>query len=178
MSRRALTMAGGCLAAAWPLIVLFLHEDVGNWPLLAIGIALLAWRLPGSLRVVFPLAVVLLGLGLVGRAEWGVRAYPVAVNAGMLMLFAASLMHGPPIVERLARLRTPTLPPHAIRYTRRVTQAWCLFFMINGGIAAGTVFAGDLAWWSLYNGAISYLLMAAMFAGEWVIRRYRIGKSV
>ncbi len=45
--------------------------------------------------------------------------YPVAVNLGLLAVFGYSLFHPPTVVERLARLREPELPPPAIAYTRR-----------------------------------------------------------
>lgn len=61
--------------------------------------------------------------------------YPVVVNSVMLAVFGGSLWSGMPIIERLARLREPDLPERAVRYTRRVTQIWCAFFIINGGIA-------------------------------------------
>ncbi|WP_448683256.1 hypothetical protein [Pseudomonas nicosulfuronedens] len=99
------------------------------------------------------------------------RWYPVLISAGLLSLFALSLKFGPPLVERLARLREPELPPHAVRYTRRVTQAWVLFFLGNGLIAAALTLWAPLAWWTLYNGLISYLLMGVLFAVEWLVRQ-------
>ncbi|MDH1008623.1 hypothetical protein N5J43_17905 [Pseudomonas nicosulfuronedens] len=99
------------------------------------------------------------------------RWYPVLVSAGLLGLFALSLKFGPPLVERLARLHEPDLPPHAVRYTRRVTQVWVLFFLGNGLIAAALTLWAPLAWWTLYNGLISYLLMGVLFAVEWLVRQ-------
>ena len=98
------------------------------------------------------------------------RWYPVLVNAAMLVTFGWSLKFGPPVVERLARLREPHLPPRAIAYTRKVTQVWVLFFFINGAIAAALTLAAPLAWWTLYNGVIAYVLMAMLFIGEWLMR--------
>jgi uncharacterized membrane protein len=74
-------------------------------------------------------------------------------------------------VERLARLQQPDLPPQGVRYTRRVTQVWCGFFIINGSIALITALWSSFAWWSLYNGLIAYVLMGLLFAGEYLIRR-------
>jgi uncharacterized membrane protein len=51
-----------------------------------------------------------------------------------------------------------------------VTLAWCGFFLVNGTIAAWTALAAPLAWWTLYNGLLSYLLIAALFGAEWVAR--------
>lgn len=161
----------------WPVLVLSLHARVGSWPLLLIGAALLAWRLPQARKLAILAGVVLVGLGLLGHAELGMRAYPVAVSLIMLSLFAGSLLHGKPLVEQLARLREPDLPPAAVVYTRRVTQAWCVFLAVNGSIAAWTALYASLATWTLYNGVISYCLMGLMFAGEWLCRRHVRGSA-
>ena len=57
-------------------------------------------------------------------------------------------------------------------YTRRVTQAWCLFFALNGVVALATALAASDEVWMLYNGLVAYGLIGAMFAGEWLIRRH------
>jgi len=159
------------LSLSWPLSVWWLRGTLGPWPLLLIGCGLIAWRLPQARGLAILAALALLAVGLAVDAELGMRGYPVAVNAVLLASFAASLWRGMPVIERLARLKEPDLPPAGVRYTRRVTQAWCLFFLINGGIAAWTAAFADLDVWTLYNGVISYGLIALMFAGEWLCRR-------
>jgi len=99
------------------------------------------------------------------------RWYPVLVNLAMLGVFGFTLIHGPPLIERLARLREPQLPPKAIRYTRRVTQVWVLFFIFNATLATLLTLWAPLSWWTLYNGLIAYLLMGLLFAGEWLVRQ-------
>jgi uncharacterized membrane protein len=76
-----------------------------------------------------------------------------------------------PLVERLARLREPDLPPRAIRWTRRVTQIWCLFFIFNGSVALVTCLINNLLWWTWWNGLVSYLLMGLLMASEWLLRQ-------
>ena len=90
----------------------------------------------------------------------------------MLALFAASLYRPPSLIERLARLREPDLPPEGVRYTRRVTQLWCLFFVLNGSVALYTALFTSLATWTLYNGFIAYLLMGTLFAVELLCRTH------
>jgi uncharacterized membrane protein len=102
-------------------------------------------------------------------AAW-LRAYPVLINAMLLLVFAASLRHGPTVIERLARLRHPDLPPSGVRYTRRVTQVWVAFFAVNGSIAAGLALWAPWRWWTAYNGAISYAAIGLLLAGEWLLR--------
>ncbi|MDE8555447.1 hypothetical protein [Pantoea vagans] len=105
------------------------------------------------------------------RAQHLLLWYPVAVNLTMLLVFAASLRSAMPLAERIARLREPELPAAAVSYTRRVTQVWCLFFIGNGSMALLTCLNGDLRLWTLWNGGISYLLIAALMGTEWLIRQ-------
>ena len=98
------------------------------------------------------------------------KLYPVLVNAALLGVFALSLWRPPTVIERLARLRHPDLPPEGVRWVTNVTKAWCLFFVLNGGIALWTALHASDATWALYNGAIAYVLIGAMLAGEWLLR--------
>ncbi len=96
--------------------------------------------------------------------------YPVLANAVMLVAFGGSLFSPPTVVERIARLRDKDLPAQALPYLRRVTAAWCVFFILNGGLALYTATASSFETWALYNGLIAYILIGAMFAGELLIR--------
>ena len=109
-------------------------------------------------------------LGVVGDAHL-LRWYPVLISLMLLALFGLSLRYGPPLVERLARLREPELPAVAIRYTRHVTVVWAIFFLCNGLLAAALTLWAPLSWWTLYNGLLSYLLMGLLFIGEWLLRQ-------
>ncbi|WP_409517335.1 hypothetical protein [Diaphorobacter sp.] len=121
--------------------------------------------------------VVAAGTVLLAVAAWisqsplMVKLYPVLVNGVLLGVFGASLWQPPSVVERLARLREPDLPPSGVRYTRQVTKVWCVFFVLNGSIAAITALYGSDAVWALYNGLIAYVLMGCLMAAEWCVRR-------
>ena len=140
--------------------------------LLLVALARLpALRTGKSARWIFGAALVLAYAAAWSNAMLPLKLYPAIVNATLLAVFAGSLATSMPVIERLARLTEPDLPPHAVAYTRRVTQAWCVFFVFNGAVALGTaLWATDATWW-LYNGVIAYVLMGAMFAGELLIRR-------
>jgi uncharacterized membrane protein len=128
--------------------------------------------LPHFLKPVPGCLAALLGLMvLIGQSSLSLQYYPVLVNVLFLALFAFSLIQRQTLIERLARRLEPDLPASGILYTRRVTQAWCLFFIMNGLLAWWSVGAGA-AIWAFYNGLVSYLLMGLMFIGEWLIRRY------
>jgi uncharacterized membrane protein len=99
------------------------------------------------------------------------KLYPVLVNSALLIIFAASLRHPPSMIERLARLREPDLDAQGVVYTWRVTQVWCGFFVVNGGIALSTALWASDKTWALYNGLIAYGLIGLLMGGEWLVRR-------
>ncbi len=109
---------------------------------------------------------------IMGRTLLPLLFYPLLVNMLLLALFSLSLVRPPTIIERLARLQDPDLDEQGVAYVRKVTLVWCLFFLLNGTAAAITIILGDTALWALYNGLVSYLLMGALFAGEWLVRRH------
>jgi len=109
-------------------------------------------------------------LGLAGEPAL-LRWYPVLISLALLGLFAGSLCSGMPIIERLARLSEPELPPAAVRYTRQVTWVWVGYFIVNAAIASGLALWAPLSWWTLYTGLIAYLLMGLLFTGEWLVRQ-------
>lgn len=171
----------GLLLLAWPGIIWqgLAHNSL-HWllPLMAL---LLFFRFRQTRRQAGPLRIVTQVVAVAGiilcAASYLLKThqlllfYPVVVNSVMLAVFGGSLWSSMPIVERLARLREPDLPEPAVRYTRRVTQIWCLFFVANGSIALFTALYGDMTLWTAWNGMIAYLLMGTLMAGEWLVRR-------
>jgi uncharacterized membrane protein len=170
-----LSVLTAALTLLYPLAIWFGHGVLEPRWLALLLLLVAATRLPalrlGRASRWFALAaLVLAALALVANATLPLKLYPVAVNAALLVAFGHSLVAPPSMVERFARLREPQLPPAAIGYTRRVTQVWCGFFAINGGIALGTALFASEAVWSLYTGVISYLLMGLLFGGEYLLR--------
>ena len=109
-------------------------------------------------------------IGAVGDSPDAMLLYPVFVNAVMLALFAWSVARPPTIVERIARLREPDLSTDAVPYLRRVTIAWIVFFVCNGAVALYTALQTSLQTWAFYNGFVAYVLIGAMFGGEFLTR--------
>ena len=172
--RRVASAALGLAGLAYPFLVLAGLRHLPAGALLLLPVLLLAARLALGRRG--PTEIVLAGAALAVLAlHWlapalALRAWPVLVSLGMAALFAASLAWPPVMVERIARLADPGLPAAARPYLRRVTQAWVVFLLGNAAIAGWTVLYGSLEQWAFYNGFLSYLLMAGMFAGEWLLR--------
>lgn len=115
-------------------------------------------------------AIVLAAIAVWANMLLPLKLYPVLVSCVMLAVFAYSLRFPPTVIERLALVRQPNLHPLVVTYTRRVTQIWCVFFVINGSIALGTALWASEAVWSLYTGLVSYILMGILFGGELLYR--------
>ena len=163
------------VSLAYPVVVyLALGHVSPRWiALLLVALALArAWVTRESFWLVAAaLAGVLAVAGALGD-QWGpLKLYPALVNLVMFGLFAMSLWRGPSVVERLARVRDPDFPPAAVVYTRRVTQVWCGFFVVNGLIATATALWASAGVWALYNGLLSYVAMGLLMGGEWLVRR-------
>ena len=125
---------------------------------------------PGSRWMAAAALAFCLLLGLADNPDL-LRWYPVLMSLFCLGLFGLSLKFGPPLIERLARLREPDLPEAGVRYTRQVTKLWIGFFLANASIASALTLWAPLSWWALYTGLISYGLMGLLFAGEWLVRQ-------
>jgi uncharacterized membrane protein len=94
----------------------------------------------------------------------------------ILAIFAASLLPGrKPIVTIFAERSRGTLPPSVLRYTRRVTWAWCLFCagQLLGSLLL-LIFA-PAAVWSAFVNLCNFPLLVAMFCGEFAWRTWRYG---
>ncbi len=126
------------------------------------------WLWLGRLLACIGLGLTLLS-ALFSARHW-LLYYPLAVSLALLCLFGWSLTRPMSLVERLARLQEPALPPAAIGYTRRVTQVWCGFFVINGAGGLHHLARGSGAL-GLYNGLISYALMGGLMGAEYLVRR-------
>jgi uncharacterized membrane protein len=175
----AWNVLAGALTLVYPLAIWFGHGAIEpRWLagllLLAVATRLPALRLSAAARWSAAAALGLAALAIGANAVLPLKLYPVLVNGAFLAAFGWSLVRGPSMVERFARLREPDLPPAAVGYTRRVTQAWCVFFAANGAVALLTAVFAPEAVWSLYTGVVSYVLMGLMFGGEYLLRmRFR-----
>ena len=180
-----LSLAAGAVLVLYPLLMYVGQTRLGVTSLALIFIAVCALRLAAlrfgraarlagalgapQLLVIFG-AIALALVSLWRGSTATLLYYPVLVNLAMLLVFGASLVSPPTIVERIARSWHPDLPDEATPYLRRVTVAWCAFFVANGAAALYTAIWASFETWALYNGLIAYVLIGAMFGGELLMR--------
>ncbi|MDB5767291.1 MAG: hypothetical protein JWQ61_2105 [Collimonas fungivorans] len=169
------TVVSVLLTLLYPLAIWLGHGRVEPRLLALLLVLAAASRLPAlklsrASRWWLAGALLLAALAIWNNALLPLKLYPVLVNLGMLAVFGYSLHAPPSVIERMARLSDPALPAYAVAYTRRVTQVWCGFFVVNGMLALLTAIWASAAVWSLYNGVLAYVLMGCLFAGEYLVR--------
>ncbi|MGI9323825.1 MAG: hypothetical protein ACR2PZ_01305 [Pseudomonadales bacterium] len=164
---------------AYPLAVYLVPETtprsllVGVFGMLASIRVLLATQLDVRQRAGLLLVISVFCLLAVAGPELTVlKTYPLLINLAGAGYGLYTLTHPPSAIERLARATGMTVDAAGARYTRGVTKLWVLFFLLNGLVSAYTALWCSTAVWSLYNGLISYCLVALLFAAEYCYRGY------
>jgi uncharacterized membrane protein len=78
------------------------------------------------------------------------------------------------MISWFARLvRGTEVPADLARYTRWSTIVWTAFFASMAAVAAALAVLAAPETWSLFANGIDYLLVGALFVGEYVFRRVR-----
>ncbi|MFY9329514.1 MAG: hypothetical protein WAO76_16075 [Georgfuchsia sp.] len=77
-----------------------------------------------------------------------------------------------PLCTRFAGYLHETLSPALLRYTRQVTMAWSLFFVVMA-IVSTLLFFSPLPWavWSAFDTLLTLPLVGLMFVAEYAMRR-------
>ena len=124
------------------------------------------------------LAIALAIYGLGQQPVWGpAAAYAIphtAIYLSLLWLFGQTLRPGnEPLVTLFARRVHGTLPPAMAAYTRRLTFAWSVFFVLQLLVSALLFRFSSLSVWSLFINVLNFPLLALMFVGEYGYRIVR-----
>jgi uncharacterized membrane protein len=92
----------------------------------------------------------------------------------LLTIFATSLQPGrEAIITMLARKARGPLPVAVVRYTRRVTWAWCGFFLAQLFTSLLLLLFARPEVWSLFINLFNLPLIGAMFCAEYTYRQWR-----
>ena len=127
-------------------------------------------------------ALLLVGYPLASRyalshgwsGAWLATLLPVLIYCALLVVFATTLRPGRvPLISHFAQMEQGELSAELRTYTRRLTVIWCAFFAVMAGLAMGLAAWAPVQIWSLHTFFFSYLLIAMLFLGEYVYRRWR-----
>ena len=92
-------------------------------------------------------------------------------NLALAILFGRTLLPGrDALVTRFARIMHPMLPPEVERYTRHVTLAWTILFLVLLALSCILYFAGRLSAWSTLANIVNPIAIVAMFVIEYGVR--------
>jgi uncharacterized membrane protein len=90
----------------------------------------------------------------------------------MAVTFGRSLLGGRvPLCTQFADQVHGPLSAAELRYTRNVTVAWVIFFVINLAVTGMLFEFAPLRIWSIFVNFCSFPLILVMFAGEYAVRR-------
>jgi uncharacterized membrane protein len=144
---------------------------------LTLLILVVVWRSWSTLAAVVATA----GWGLVLFSVWPIMArnfslfYLIqesSVYAILGLTFANSLRRNKiALCTQLADKVHGPLSPQEVAYTRRVTAAWSVFFFTVATVSVALYVGAPLRIWSIYINFCVMPLVAAMFIGEYVVRR-------
>jgi uncharacterized membrane protein len=172
--------------AVYPFIVYFgIQVLPASFFSLAL-VVLLAMRygvlLPNERPILLPVLLIFAAYAMVAVVLESTRMllyYPALVNFCLFAVFVGSLRQGEPLLLRIVRARGMPVSKYGPKYLCRLTVVWACFFVANGAVSVWT--AGlSIEVWTLYNGLLSYFLVAALAGGEWIFRRHykrRMGVS-
>ena len=145
-------------------------------PMLTLGFVLL-WRSIGP----FMAGLSAVAAAILLRAFWPVFTQNFSIvylvqQCGfyciMAITFGRSLVKGRvPLCTQLADKVHGPLSELELRYTRNVTWAWVIFFLLNLAVTAFLFAFVPLRIWSLFVNFCALPLILAMFAAEYLVRR-------
>ena len=145
-------------------------------PMLTLGLVLL-WRSSGAL-IALPAAAV---TAYLLRAFWPALTQNFSIvylvqQAGFYSIMAFSfgrslLTDRVPLCTQLADRVHGPLSPLELRYTRSVTVAWVIFFLLNLAATVLLYRFAPLRIWSLFVNFCSLPLILLMFVAEYLVRR-------
>jgi uncharacterized membrane protein len=118
------------------------------------------------LGVVFAFCLIV----MVFESKLLLKFYPVLMNFGMGLIFIVSLTGKQSLIEKFVKATGKTPPPEARSYLRTLSLLWGGLLIFNGAVSAYTAWYTSLYIWAIYNGMLSYVLIASFAAGEWIYR--------
>jgi len=118
------------------------------------------------------IALVFVALGWISNNGTWLLVLPSATQATFGLAFLRSLS-GTPLIEHFARMVKPELSPPQLAHCRRWTLIWGIYLVVLAGIGLGLARWATLSVWTVYVGVLSYVLIGALFAVEYLIRKIR-----
>ena len=112
------------------------------------------------------------GIGWISDNGTWMLVPPSATQAAFGLAFLRSLS-GTPLIEHFARMVKPELRAAELAHCRSWTGIWGIYLLVLAAIGLALARWATLAVWTVYVGVVAYVLVALLFAVEYVIRKIR-----
>ena len=124
-------------------------------------------------------SVLLIVIGVAGfiiNTSMMPKLFSVFINVILLYTFGITLFRPPVMIYRFAILADKSIPQSPgqekiAAYCFKVTIIWVIFFIVNGSIAAFTVFFCSDLIWVIYNNAVAPAMTGLLFISEFIARK-------
>lgn len=104
---------------------------------------------------------------------------PLLIIFSLFVLFSQSLVAGnTPLISLYAKLLGDKLEERHLRYNRKLTILWSVFFFAMGISSILLALFASFDNWSLFTHVISYLLVALFFVIEFMYRKHHFAGEV
>lgn len=144
--------------AAW---VLFRMLGKAWWPLLLAGFAVVIYYIATGDH------------GRIGLLAVNGLSH-ASLNLFLLWLFGRTLLPGrEPLISQISRHINGELLPEVVEYTRHVTIAWCVYFVLQVVASLLLYLFTPLAAWSFFINVLNLPLLILMFVAEKTYRTLR-----
>lgn len=129
-------------------------------------------RRPGLTPLILAAVAVLILTLVRGHELLMLKLTPVFIYVFLFWVFAGSLRPGQvPVITRIAALMREQASERELRYTRKVTWAWALFFITMLATSLVLAIYAPAQVWSVFTNLVSYVLLVAFFLVEFLVRR-------
>jgi len=123
-----------------------------------------------------------------GNRELIIKLYPVLASFSYTIIFLTTIIYPPTLAYGVAQIIDSSIKNSAAEkpmeiFCKKASIVWCVFFFLDMILAIATLFiypndskkATDV--WTLYNGLVTYLIIAIIFIiqvvqGKMIIRKY------
>ncbi len=137
-----------------------------SWRALAVALALAGYALLSHGLMVLAADQPWLVLVLLGQHA--------GIHLALACMFAATLRpQATPLITAFALRLHRTVTPALLRYTRRVTWLWSVYFGAMVALSLGLFAATPWWWWSVFANLVTPVAAVALFIGEYLVR-YRL----
>jgi uncharacterized membrane protein len=139
---------------------------------------LMAWRSPRRPVMLALWAAALAALyiasdWLIGHYHWVFLIEHAGTYSLLCLAFGRTLSSGEtPMVSRFARIVHGDLSPALMRYTRRATWAWSVYFGLIAGLSVLLFLSAPMRVWSAFANLLGIPLLLLMFSAEYAVRCY------